>query len=128
MMLTLPLVFVLLASALIYLILAARLTRPHISAYDVDTAVYPTVRAKFIALDDPALGTDEIEYEVTEQGPARLVVTDVTGRLMTTVVDGEAAPGRYRVRLDLTTLPAGTYLYVLQTPTRALGRRMRAGR
>jgi hypothetical protein len=113
----LPLVFLAIVTAIVFSTYAARLARPILSAYNVDMCVSPTARAKFFALDGPGRGTREIEYEVTEQGWTRLLITDVSGHPITTLVDGEAAPGRYHVSFDVSTLAAGTYLYVLQTQT-----------
>lgn len=122
---TLPLVLLFVATVVAYGIYANRITRHILSSYDVDNGVFPTIRAKFFALDDPAHGSKEIDYEVTERGWTHLLVTDTAGHTVATLVDGEKLPGRYCVKLDVSMLSAGTYLYVLQTPTRTLNKAMR---
>lgn len=65
-----------------------------------------------------------IEYEVIENGPTRLFVMDLLGRVVAVLVDGAVQPGRYTATFDAVSLASGTYLYILQTPTRRLLRLM----
>jgi hypothetical protein len=58
-----------------------------------------------------------IEYEVIENGPTRLLVMDMYGRTVATIVDEVVKPGKYSIAFDAGALPSGTYLTVLQTPT-----------
>jgi hypothetical protein len=59
-----------------------------------------------------------IEYEVIENGPTRLHVMDILGRTVAVLVDGILEAGRYSVTFDASAISSGTYLYVLQTPTK----------
>jgi hypothetical protein len=65
-----------------------------------------------------------IEYEVIENGPTKLVVMDVYGRNVKTLVDAVIVPGRYSISFDAGALASGTYVAVLQTPTARKFKRM----
>jgi hypothetical protein len=73
---------------------------------------------------NPGRGVVSIEYEVVESGRTRLEVTDVLGRRVAVVVDGEMVAGRYVAWVDVSSWPSGQYVYTLQTPTVVLSRRM----
>jgi hypothetical protein len=62
----------------------------------------------------------EIDYEVIERGVTRLYVSDMLGRRVATLVDGEVEPGLYRVRFDAGGLSSGSYVCVLITPSSVL--------
>ncbi|MFQ5568358.1 MAG: T9SS type A sorting domain-containing protein [Rhodothermales bacterium] len=55
-----------------------------------------------------------IRYALPRAGPVRLVVYDVRGREVTTLVDRQQAPGTYAVDLDATSLPSGVYFYRME--------------
>ena len=65
---------------------------------------------------NPARPTTWIRYELPRRGRATLRLFDVTGRLVETVVDGALAAGPHAAFLDAGKLPAGVYLYRLDTP------------
>jgi len=54
-----------------------------------------------------------ISFDVPQQSHVRLVVCDVLGREVRTLVDEEKQPGRYSVTFDASNLPTGVYLYRL---------------
>jgi hypothetical protein len=58
--------------------------------------------------------TTTIAYSVPAPVPVRLVVYDVLGREVATLVDRPHEPGRYTVDFEAAALPAGLYLYRLQ--------------
>ncbi|HUI11546.1 MAG TPA: M1 family aminopeptidase [Bacteroidota bacterium] len=73
---------------------------------------------------NPFNGTTEIPYVVpgafsTSSAPAAvsLVVYDVLGRRVATLVDAPQAPGEYFARFDGTGLASGVYFYRLETAT-----------
>lgn len=66
---------------------------------------------------NPFNATTSIEYEVIEAGATRLLVLDMLGRVIATLVDGTVLPGRYTVSFDSATLPSGSYMALLLTPT-----------
>ncbi len=50
-----------------------------------------------------------ISYEVSKSAHVTLNVYDVSGRLVTTLVDGNVSPGKHSVSLNATNLASGTY-------------------
>jgi hypothetical protein len=60
---------------------------------------------------NPFNSNSEITYQVSDIRYVRLVVYDVLGREVTTLVDGPHTPGSYSVRFDATNLASGIYFY-----------------
>lgn len=60
-----------------------------------------------------------IAFEVPQASPVRLLIFDMLGREVRTLVDGTLPAGRHEVLFDATNLPSGTYLYRLETPQHA---------
>lgn len=79
-------------------------------------------------IPNPAGGRVTIEYEIAEDGPTRLYITDVMGNTVLAPVDGYQSRGRYVLAVDVSALPPGSYYYILQTATQRLGRVMRVVR
>lgn len=48
--------------------------------------------------------------------PATLVIYNLLGQRIITLVDGQLPAGRYEVVFEASTLPAGLYQYRLETP------------
>jgi len=65
-----------------------------------------------------------ISYEITAQQHVRLSVYDVTGRLITVLVDQQQAPGEYQVTWDAGQLASGVYIYRLESGGQILTRNM----
>jgi len=65
-----------------------------------------------------------IGYSLAESGHTRLYIVDLRGEHVGSLVDEERMPGEYRVEFDASGVPAGTYFYILETPTRRLVERM----
>ncbi len=65
-----------------------------------------------------------IEYEVIEDGPTRLYVADLLGRVVSVLVDDFVQAGRSHVAFDASALSSGIYTYILQTPTQQVHRLM----
>ncbi len=57
-----------------------------------------------------------LSYDLPAAGPVRLVVYDLMGREVATLVDALQAAGRHTVRWDAAARPPGLYLARLQTP------------
>ena len=53
-----------------------------------------------------------------------MAVHDLTGRLVSTLVDGVQSPGRHAVRFNADGLPTGTYVYRLRAGAETLTRTM----
>jgi len=58
----------------------------------------------------PLTGTGRVSYEVTKPGNVRLVIFDITGRPVATLVNGSVEAGRHSTLLDAHQLKAGIYL------------------
>jgi len=52
-----------------------------------------------------------ISFDVPQRSHVKLVIHDVLGREVRTLVDEEKAPGRYTVNFDASNLASGVYLY-----------------
>jgi hypothetical protein len=63
----------------------------------------------------PANGPVEIEYSVPTSGRATITIVDVTGRVITTVVDEEVAAGVHAMPFTVATLANGSYTVMLRT-------------
>jgi hypothetical protein len=66
---------------------------------------------------NPANGVTEIEYSTREQGRVRLTITDLGGKVISTLVDENMEPGDYVVAFDASDLPTGVYVCRLITET-----------
>ena len=69
------------------------------------------------AQPNPAHTSIEIGYSLIEQGYTTLILYDVLGHEVLRLVDADLQPGTYTVDADVSTLPPGTYIYSLRTPT-----------
>jgi hypothetical protein len=65
-----------------------------------------------------------ITYSVPVDSPVRLQVTDLTGRVVRTLVDARQSAGTYRVNVDMLNLSSGVYLYRLEAAGQTLTRSM----
>ena len=91
------------------------------------TPYQPYVPAKtslFQNFPNPFNGTTTINYEISERSQVRLVVYDILGREVRTVVQAEQPPGRYAIRLNADGLASGVYFIRLGTSTLATTRKM----
>jgi hypothetical protein len=64
---------------------------------------------------NPFSGTTTITFELTQSGPVTLKVYDVLGREVATLVDEVLQASSYDATFDASGMPAGTYLYRLET-------------
>jgi hypothetical protein len=62
------------------------------------------------AAPNPFAGATTLRYALAAPGRVALTVTDVLGREVRRLADGEVAAGTHAVRFDARGLPAGTYL------------------
>ncbi|HPI72987.1 MAG TPA: T9SS type A sorting domain-containing protein [bacterium] len=63
---------------------------------------------------NPFNPTTEIMFKVKEEGRVQLVVFDLLGREVATLVDGKLAAGIHKINFDGRSLPSGMYLYVMK--------------
>jgi minor extracellular serine protease Vpr len=57
-----------------------------------------------------------IEFDIPERTNVKLVVYDILGREVETIIDKELKPGKYKINFTATNLPSGLYFYTLKTP------------
>jgi hypothetical protein len=63
---------------------------------------------------NPFNGKAVIRYGLAKSGDVNLSVFDLSGRLVRTLQEGEAAPGRYSLTWDAAGLPSGVYVVRLE--------------
>ena len=69
----------------------------------------PTAFAFYRPSPNPALGGCDLAFDLPQASPVRLLVFDVHGRLISSVVNRAMPAGRHRVRWDASSAPAGLY-------------------
>ena len=79
-------------------------------------------------IPNPAQTYTTIKYGLFEDGSTKLWVTDILGRKVISVLDDIVKSGSYSVQLNTSSLTAGNYFYILQTPTAVLRKMMRIDR
>lgn len=60
---------------------------------------------------NPVSGMVNFSYFVNAYTPVRITITDINGRTRKHVVNGVKMSGHHRAQVDVSDLPAGTYLY-----------------
>jgi surface antigen len=65
---------------------------------------------------NPFNPTTTIEFDIPERSNVKLVVYDILGREVETLIDKELEPGKYKLNFTATDLPSGVYFYTLRTP------------
>ncbi len=65
---------------------------------------------------NPFNPSTEIQFSVPQSTHVRLIVVDVSGRIVATLVDQQLGAGEYRQAWDATSSPSGIYLYRMETP------------
>ena len=73
---------------------------------------------------NPSSESVEIEYQIAEEGPTRIVLQDFLGRTALVVRDQWMTPGAYRESVSVSAIATGAYRVVLRTPSDILTRRM----
>ena len=63
---------------------------------------------------NPFNPTTTIGYDVPKRSLVTVVVYDILGRLVETLVDEEKQPGHYEATFNASGLPSGVYFYRLQ--------------
>lgn len=70
---------------------------------------------------NPVDAATVFKYRLSQQGRVRLILYDLLGRQVATLVDGMSEPGAHAVPFDASHLAAGAYLYRLYTRDAVLG-------
>ena len=66
---------------------------------------------------NPFNPTTTIEYSIGIAGPAKLMIYDILGREVVSLVNEYKQVGRHRVMWNASTMSSGVYFYRLETPT-----------
>ena len=65
---------------------------------------------------NPFNPTTLISFDLPEAGPVQLVIYDLMGRTVQTLVDGNMSAGSHDITFDASQLSSGVYLYRVETP------------
>jgi hypothetical protein len=81
-----------------------------------ETNEIPTKFALYQNYPNPFNPTTTIEFDIPEKTNVKLVIDDILGREVKTLIDKELEPGKYKLNFTATNLPSGVYFYTLRTP------------
>ncbi len=73
---------------------------------------------------NPFAGTSQVEITLPKSSFVRLVIVDMKGELVQTVLDHQLSAGSYEVTLDATHFASGTYYYQMTAGDVTLTRQM----
>lgn len=73
---------------------------------------------------NPATQSARVSFSIAESGSVRLMLFDVLGRRVSTMVDGEIAGGSHEAHLDVSGLASGVYVLRLETGAHVTTRRI----
>jgi hypothetical protein len=84
------------------------------ATYITDNSNSPTLGV--FAYPNPSYGTINVRYEISEGAAPDFYIMNLYGQMVMTFDSrGPKVPGRYEEQLDISTLPAGTYLLSVQS-------------
>jgi len=75
----------------------------------------PSKFALYANYPNPFNPATMITFDIAKQTSAKLYVYDILGRVVSTLVNEQLAPGKYEIRFDASMLSSGVYLYRLET-------------
>ena len=105
-------------------------TSDQVCNLDVITPVFaevselPAIASLFRNYPNPFNPSTTVTYTLDRSGPVELTVCDLTGRTVSTLVDGVRPAGHHEVRFNADGLPTGTYIYRLRAGTETLTQTM----
>jgi hypothetical protein len=85
-------------------------------SYRISFEEVPTEYALYQNYPNPFNPSTTIEFDIPERTNVKLVVYDILGREVETLIDKELEPGKYKLNFNATDLPSGVYFYTLRTP------------
>jgi ligand-binding sensor domain-containing protein len=85
-------------------------------SYRISFEEVPTEYALYQNYPNPFNPTTTIEFDIPEKTNVKLVIYDILGREVETLIDKELEPGKYKLNFTATNLPSGVYFYTLKTP------------
>lgn len=103
-------------------------TRERLASETVTVGVAETARISGYALHpnwpNPFNATTIIRYDVVESSRVRVLIFDLLGRQVATLIDTAHLPGSYTVSWDATNWPSGIYLCRMEAGEFAQTRKM----
>ncbi|HUT99704.1 MAG TPA: T9SS type A sorting domain-containing protein [bacterium] len=84
------------------------------AARELALSIYPS----------PVKGSFTVDYTLPEDGRISISLYDLSGRRVSTILDGEMTAGRHDISYDASALPPGVYLARLATDSGSLTRRV----
>jgi ligand-binding sensor domain-containing protein len=85
-------------------------------SYRISFEEVPTEYALYQNYPNPFNPSTTIEFDIPERTNVKLVIYDILGREVETLIDKELEPGKYKINFTATNLPSGVYFYRLKTP------------
>jgi len=79
-----------------------------------ETVGIPSTFALYQNYPNPFNPATTISYDLPVRAKVKLVIYNLLGQEVATLVNGEQEPGRYNVRFDASGLPSGIYFYRLE--------------
>jgi hypothetical protein len=82
------------------------------ASYWVITAVEPTIvnEANLVSYPNPFSGSTNIELQLDKSSYVRVVVTDISGRTVANLQEGNLTEGTHRFEFNGSALPKGMYI------------------
>jgi hypothetical protein len=66
----------------------------------------------------------KIEFNIAGKSPVKLIVFDILGRIVQTLVDEQLTPGTYQINFSGSDLPSGLYFFRLETDALTVTKKM----
>jgi ligand-binding sensor domain-containing protein len=85
-------------------------------SYRISFEEVPTEYALYQNYPNPFNPSTTIEFDIPERTNVKLIIYDILGREVETLIDKELEPGKYKINFTTTNLPSGVYFYTLRTP------------
>lgn len=96
----------------------------HVGVSDDGKGEVPLEFALNASYPNPFNSTTRIDFTLAETAPTRLAVYDLTGRLVSNLVQEKLEPGKYSVNFSPETLASGIYFYRLKSGQNSSVKRM----
>jgi hypothetical protein len=103
---------------------------PHMRMFGCDEVPTPVVDAPvrtpmFLAVPapNPVSSSSRLNFALEEDGPVSIVVYDVAGRRVTTLLDGNRPKGWNSIDLDSSKMASGVYFLKMKTSMKSLSRK-----
>ena len=84
----------------------------------------PTSTTLFQNYPNPFNPTTQIMYQISQSGPVKLIVYDLLGRVVMTLVDDYQRVGNHIIIFDASHLASGSYIYHLTSGMNSITRKM----